>query len=464
MRSLLVAIAMLFLVNPLGAKDTAPRVLVGNLSAPWELTWGPDGMLWVTERTGAQILRVSPDTGEIKIAAKLDDVMAPGGQDGLLGLALHPDLLTGKPQVFAAYTYTDRNRAPDLTVKNANDTYARLYTRIVRLTFDPEKGNLSDQKTLIEGLPAGGDHNAGRLKLGPDNMLYYTIGDMGHGQFGNKCLPIEAQRVPTADEIAKADYASYVGKSLRLTQDGGIPADNPELNGVRSHVYTYGHRNPQGIAFGADGTLYSSEQGPKTDDEVNVLRAGGNYGWPRVAGFRDDMAYQYANWPEASKPCASLEFSDIKIHQSVPVTNETAWDGEMQDPLASLFPVPSDHNFQDPKCGGADFICWPTVAASSIEVYPATLEGWPQLKNSLLVTALKRGSIYRIPLSADGQAAAGPPERMWRTDNRYRDTAISPDGKRVFVATDVGGARDTVDGGAAFEVENPGAILVFEAP
>jgi hypothetical protein len=183
-----------------------------------------------------------------------------------------------------------------------------------------------------------------------------------------------------------------------------------------------------------------------------------------VSGYRDNMAYQYARWADATTPCAKLQFSDIKIDPSVPVSDESSWDEEMHDPLASLFAVPSSHNFQDTACGGKDFICWPTIAASSIEVYPAGLNAWPAMENSLLVTALKRGSVYRIPLSADGQAAAGQPERLWRTDNRYRDLAISPDGRRIFVITDIGGAHDTADGGAAFEVTNPGEILVFEAP
>jgi PQQ-dependent dehydrogenase (s-GDH family) len=464
MRIITLVLALLFTAHPLAAQDVAPRILASKLAAPWEITWGPDDRLWVTERTSGQILRVNPDTGEIAVAAKLTDVMVPGWQDGLLGLALHPDLLKGTPLVFAAYTYTDANRPPDPNVKKASDPYARLHTRIVQLTFDPAKGTLSDQKTLIEGLPAGADHNAGRLKLGPDRMLYYTIGDMGHNQLANWCLPTEAQRLPTAEEIARADYISYVGKSLRLTPEGGIPVDNPVLNGVKSHVFTYGHRNPQGLAFAPDGTLYSSEQGPKTDDEVNILRSGGNYGWPHVSGYRDNMAYQYARWADATTPCAKLTFSDITIDPSVPVTDETAWDGAMQEPLATLFTVPSDYNFQDPACDGADFICWPTVAASSIEIYPSTLKAWPAMQNSLLVTTLKRGSIYRIRLSADGQAAAGKPERLWRTDNRYRDIAISPDGKRIFVITDVGGGHDTLEGGAAFEVENPGEILVFDAP
>jgi hypothetical protein len=111
-----------------------------------------------------------------------------------------------------------------------------------------------------------------------------------------------------------------------MTLDGAIPADNPSIAGVRSHVYTYGHRNIQGLVFGPDGTLYASEHGPSTDDEVNRLVAGRNYGWPHVAGFNDDRSYVYANWSKsAPDPCASLKFSSLDVPSSVPATKESAW-------------------------------------------------------------------------------------------------------------------------------------------
>ena len=117
--------------------------------------------------------------------------------------------------------------------------------------------------TLVSGLPAGDDHLGGRLKFGLDQKLYFTIGDQGHNQFANFCLPIEAQRLPVQSEIAAKDYSAYVGKVLRLNPDGSIPADNPKLHGVVSHVFTYGHRNPQGLDVAPAGTLDSSEARPQ---------------------------------------------------------------------------------------------------------------------------------------------------------------------------------------------------------
>ncbi len=439
------------------------HVLTTGLEGPWELTWGPDNYLWVTERTGKRIDRIDPASGEKSVAIELPEVSAPGGQDGLLGLALHPDLLkgTGNNYVFTAYTYVDKARGGDPTVSDPYSPYHDLYTKIIRLTYDDKTGKLSDPVDLIVGLPASNDHNSGRLKFGPDGKLYYTIGDGGKDQLGNWCIPIEAQRLPTAAELGVKDYIAYQGKSLRLNVDGTIPDDNPEIAGTRSHVFTYGHRNMQGIDFAPDGTLYASEQGPKTDDEVNILVPGGNYGWPHVAGFRDDKAYQHARWKDATTPCEQLQFSDIKIDPSVPVEDETSWTEPMQDPVATMFTVPSDWNFQDPACGGVDFICWPTVAASSIQTYMPKDGGIAGWENSLLVTTLKRGSLYRIPLAEDGHTLRGPIERYFQSEDRFRDTALSPDSQTIFVATDPGGLTESKTGGTTTTMQHPGAILVF---
>ena len=290
-----------------GKEQFSESVLITGLENPWEVTWGPDDFLWVTERTAGRIIRVNPADGTKATAIEISEMLAPGGQDGLLGLALHPELLkgTGNDYVYTAYTYSDEARGPDETVTDPGSPYRFLYAKLVRLTYDQATGELSDPVELIAGLPASSDHNSGRMKIGPDLKLYYTIGDGGNNQLANWCIPIEAQRLPTAEEIAAKNYLAYQGKSLRLNLDGSIPDDNPEINGVRSHIFTYGHRNMQGIAFAPDGTLYASEQGPKTDDEINILLPGENYGWPHVAGFRDDMAYQYARWADASTPCAA---------------------------------------------------------------------------------------------------------------------------------------------------------------
>ena len=446
-----------------GTKEFRKSVLVSGLAGPWELTWGPDNMLWVTERTGKRITRIDPATGQRTVAITIDQVSAPAGQDGLLGMALHPELLadTGNNYVYAAYTYVDQSKGVSTAVSNASAPFRYLYGKIVRLTYDRSNGTLSKPVDLITGLPVGNDHVSGRLKFGPDRKLYFTVGDEGHNQLGNSCLPIEAQRLPTQDEVNRKAYSAYVGKSLRLNLDGSIPNDNPRLAGVVSHVYTYGHRNMQGIDFGPDGTLYASEQGPKTDDEINILTPGSNYGWPHVAGLEDGKAYEYARWADAATPCAQLTFSDLAIDPSVPREPESAFKKPFMEPIATMFTVPTGYNFHDPACKGVDFICWPTVGASSIEYYESKGTGIPGWNKVLLVTTLKRGSLYVAPLAADGKTTNGHMWRYFQSENRYRDTAVSPDGRTIYIATDPDGLAEALSGGATGTMQNPGAILAF---
>lgn len=439
-------------------------VVATGLEAPWEITWGPDGMLWVTERAGKRVTRVDPIAGDRRVAVTIDEVAAPGGSGGLLGMALHPELLrgTGNDHVYVAYTYEDRGLPADARFADPASPFRHLYAKVVRLRYQADTGALSDPTTILAGLPTGNDHSGMRLKFAPDGTLHLTVGDMGNNQLGNFCHPVQSQRLPTRDEVAQRDWSAYEGKTLRLSVEGAIPADNPALDGVVSHVYTYGHRNPQGLAFGPEGTLYATDHGPKTDDEVNVLVAGGNYGWPHVAGMRDDKAYEYARWADATTPCSSLRFSDLAIQPSVPRASESAFTESIVEPLATLFTVPTGFNFEDPACGGVHFLCWPTVAASSVEYYGgrggAGIPGWESV---LLVTSLKRGSMYVIPLDASGRRAARPISREIHTENRYRDMALHPDGRTIFVATDMGGLVESRAGGVTKELQDRGAILAF---
>ena len=444
-----------------GTKQFDKRVVISGLAGPWEITWGPDSMLWVTERTGKRISRVNPVTGEQMVAITIAEVSAPGGQDGLLGLALHPKLLKGENFIYAAYTYVDKAKGAVPSVTDPESRYRYLYSKIVRFAYNATDGKLSNPVDVITGLPSGNDHNAGRLKIGPDEKLYFTIGDRGHNQLGNFCQPIESQRLATKNEVNGRKYAAYVGKSLRINLDGSVPKDNPTIAGVVSHIFTYGHRNPQGIDFGPDGTLYSSEQGPKTDDEINILKPGSNYGWPNVAGMKDNKSYQYARWAESKTPCSKLKFSDLEIEATVPRNAESEFKQPIFEPIATMFTVPTGFNFHDPACKGVDYICWPTVGASSIEHYQSGSNGIPGWDRVLFVTTLKRGSLYVLPLTANGQAAAGKMSRYFQSENRYRDTALNPDGKTIYIATDFSGLAESRGGGVTTKMENPGAILAF---
>lgn len=178
--------------------------------------------------------------------------------------------------------------------------------------------------------------------------------------------------------------------------------------------------------------------------------------------MKDNKAYEFARWAEAGTPCAQLQFSDLAIDPSVPREPESAFQKPMVEPIATMFTVPSDFNFHNPACNGFDFICWATVAASSVEHYQSKGKGIPGWDRVLLVTTLKRGSLYVLPLTPDGKAAAGHFSRYFQSENRFRDTAISPDGKTIYIATDPSGLVEALGGGGATTtMQNPGAILAY---
>jgi glucose/arabinose dehydrogenase len=218
---------------------TAFEDLVTGLDVPWGLAFLPDGSALVSERDFARIRQVTA-SGQVSEVGTVPDVVADN-EGGLLGLATPP----GQPIVYAYLTAAEDNR-------------------VVRMSFDG--GALGQPEVVIDGIPKAGNHNGGRLAFGPDGMLYVSTGDAAQ--------PDRAQ-----------DLESLGGKILRLNPDGTVPADNPFAG---SPVFSYGHRNVQGLAFDQDGRLWASEFGQNTWDELNLIEAGGNYGWPVVEGVGDD--------------------------------------------------------------------------------------------------------------------------------------------------------------------------------
>lgn len=431
-------------------------VVTTGLESPFEIAWGPDGQIWVTERTAGRVTRVSPSDGARSVALKIDDVLVTeGAQDGLLGMALHPQLMKGdgSDHVVVAYTY-DAAPGPEVLDRRV---------KIVRYTYDPRRETLESPVVLLSGLPGSEEHNAGRLSFGPDSRLYYTIGDQGNNQSANRCRRILAQDLPSAEQIAGQDWTAYQGKVLRLGLDGSIPDDNPVLGGVRSHVYSYGHRNPQGLAFGLDGAVYVSEHGTRTDDEIDLLEPGMNYGWPGVSGFRDDQVYEYAQWnASVDPPCEELPYSEEEIPPSVPTEEESAFvHPDYREPIMTFYTVPDGHDFRDPACAasGLDHLCWPTIAPSGMIMHRKYAGEPAAVRSALWVTSLKHGALYRIPLGADGRPVSRDAEVLFRTTNRYRDLAAGPSGL-VYVITD---SRGNVmgPGGPTRDLENPGSILAF---
>jgi PQQ-dependent dehydrogenase (s-GDH family) len=445
--------------GPVAAVGPPPQmtVLATGLENPWELTWGPDGYLWVTEKTGRRVTRVNPADGTKSVVLNLPEVFTSGNQDGLLGMAFSGD------SVFLAWDHSPSAGPTPPPPTEDTEPPPDLRGKIVRFHYDQAAATLTAPTTVLDGLPASADHNAGRLAVGPDGKLYYSIGDQGNNQFDRACRPIRAQDLPTQAQVDAKDWSTYVGKTLRMNPDGTVPADNPTIHGVRSHVFSYGHRNPQGLAFGPGGRLFSDEHGPKSDDEVNLILPGKNYGWPFVAGFRDDQSYRYANW-SAAPNCAGLKYDDYDIPAAVPRgPAETQWsDPDYVEPRKTFYTVPTGHNFKDPACGEELDLCWPSIAPSSIEYFPADRAPAPQLANALLVPSLKNGAVYVLKLTQDGGSVQGDVLPLFRTPNRYRDTAVSADRRTVYVATDSEGAAGPQSGSTSVgRLANPGSILAF---
>jgi len=432
---------------PEQAKQPIPtmRVLATGLDNPWALTWGPDNFLWATEKTGKRVTRINPADGAKTPVLTIPEVVTGHGQDGLLGLAF------GDNAVYLAYTY-DADPGPPLDLR----------AKIVRFDYDRAEATLRNPVDVITNLPASEDHDSGRLLYGPDQKLYYAIGDQGNNKAHRACFPNRAQDLPTAAQVAAKDWSTYQGKILRLNTDGGVPADNPMIHGVRSHVFSYGHRNPQGLAFGPGGRLFSDEHGPDSDDEVNLIKGGKNYGWPFVAGFRDDLSYRYADW-SAAPDCARLTYTDYEPPPSVPRgPRELEWnDPDYVDPLKTLYTVPAGHNFNDGGCGENQYLCWPTIAPSSLAYLPEEGAPDPALANALVLTSLKNGALYVLKLTKDGNWVQGDVVRLFRTRNRYRDLAISPDRTRAYVATDSEGPAGPGSGSQSGKLDNPGSVLDF---
>jgi len=429
-------------VNPRAVWSNPPerftsRVVAGGFEDPWEVTYGPDGWLWITERVGKRVVRVDPASGARKVAITIDEVQQQLAQDGLLGLALHPQLLRGSNYVYVMYTY-DADPGPA----------AERRSKIRRYTYDATTQQLGEPIDLLTNLPHGPDHGASRIVFGPDGKLYASRGDHGSNFLAYYCEPIRAQELPTAADVAARDWQRYQGKILRINLDGSIPADNPLLGGVRSHVFTYGHRNPQGLAFGPDGRLYESEHGQDTDDEVNRIEAGRNYGWPLIAGYKDDQYYTYANWSaSAPTPCASLEYGR-NVPSTVPRTKES--DVNLPDftpPLQAFFTVPSTHDTR--ALGNA------TAALAGLDVYTSSaIPGW---NPSILVAGMMSGTIFRFPLAGGTE----PPLTYFKAQDRYRDLAISPDGRHIYAVTDAHGRVLTAAGEPTAELKHSGALLEF---
>ncbi len=466
-----------------GGAETFSKTVINNgfnFQHPFDMFFGPDDSLWVNEKPGF-ISKVHKTNGGrrivLDIRSKVTFTRTFTGptvngikQDGILGMALHPDAMKGlgKDSLYLAYCY--------------NGTAARR-VKIVKFYCNPANNLLTNEVDLLIGLSGSDDHNGGKLVFGPDKKLYYSNGDQGANQFGNACIEIKSQKDITAAELSAANYINYAGHILRINLDGSIPSDNPIFAGVKSHVYSKGHRNPQGLVWQKDLTgaipatgaiLYESEQGAVTDDEINMVESGKNYGWPYIAGFNDDKFYTYKNWslsPSGSGATNCTNYgSECGTATNMTGLNAPKLESSWATPTQYTDPMKSQAATTTPDC--VDYLARPTVAWSSIEHYNPNI-GIPGWSNSLLLTTLKNSSVLRYKLNAAGTAMLADTIQYFRTlasgwgINRYRDIAIGNDGVTIYVITDSLGATSgvTAGGGAAGSggaVVNEGKIIAYK--
>ncbi|MCK1988496.1 PQQ-dependent sugar dehydrogenase [Lysinibacillus fusiformis] len=217
------------------------EIIAEQLRTPWSIEKS-DTALYVTERPGNIVKIMEGEVERQQVLLKKELSTAP--EAGLLGFVLAPDFTTTHI-AYAYYTYEEGSTQ---------------FNRVVTLTLIDNKWQETD--LLIDRIQSGTYHHGGRLKIGPDRKLYVTVGDA------------------TQPSLAQ-DLDALEGKILRFNLDGSIPNDNPF---PRSYVYSYGHRNPQGLAWATDGTMYASEHGNAANDEINIIEKGKNYGWPLIEG------------------------------------------------------------------------------------------------------------------------------------------------------------------------------------
>lgn len=222
------------------------EVIAENLNVPWAMDISDKGNIYFTERSGSvRVIENGKLNPQPLITFEAPFISLVEG--GLLGIALDPNF-SENHYFYVMHSYQENNK---------------LYNRVVRLVENNNKAYID--KVLLDKIPGGRVHNGGRIKIGPDNKLYITTGDAGN--------PSLAQ-----------DLSSTAGKILRIELNGSIPKDNPFAN---SPIYSFGLRNPQGLAWNSKNILYSSGHGQLAYDEINIIQPGANYGWPLVEGDED---------------------------------------------------------------------------------------------------------------------------------------------------------------------------------
>jgi PQQ-dependent dehydrogenase (s-GDH family) len=459
-----------------------------QLQFPWEVTYGPDGYLWLTEAKGYKAYRVDPSTGikstilDITQGSATPELTAaehtnynvefttaqnPWPQGGFAGLAIHPQFNSGKPYVYISYV----KRYVSTAAGNAGVFFTNY---LVRFTYNSGTGKLTSPVTICDTLPGSSDHNSQRVTIAPVGgtyYLFYAQGDMGAGQFGNTQRPNRAQVL-----------GSYEGKILRfnLEPDGDagaydkwIPSDNPFNGANQSAVWAAGIRNNQGLVYDTSThLLYGSSHGPFSDDEINVIERQKNYGHPYVEGFAQDHNYDGITAGAAPNMNPPAPSSCPTIGNEM--TNAAAI-ANYQDPLFSAYNTPtpvSPSNYTTMgqlwnNTAGANNI-WPSEGWSGLDLYSSSLiPGW---KRSLVAAGLKWGRLIRLKLGPTGTTTlpsglaygnTGDTVTYFQSTNRYRDLTFAPNGKDIYVIMDNNSATSGPGIGNPITAGCPGCLVKY---
>ncbi|HXL55683.1 MAG TPA: PQQ-dependent sugar dehydrogenase [Chitinophagaceae bacterium] len=332
------------------SSDAVVRLVKKGLNYPWEIIWGKDNHIWMTERDG-KISRIDPANGNTTFSFTISEVESRN-EGGLLGMALHPDFQHNH-SLYVVYNYNKANTHLE---------------KLVRYTY--ANNTLSNPVVLLDGIVGSTNHNGSRLWITNEAnpKIFMTTGD-------------------AFDQSLSQPTNTLNGKVLHINLDGSIPSDNPFPN---NPVWSYGHRNPQGLVV-VNNIMYASEHGPSEEDEVNIIEKGRNYGWPNVEG-----------------PCNGDEAAFCK-----------------------------SHNVKEPIWSSGDN----TLAVCGLDYY--NNDRIPQWKNSLLMMTLKNSSIRQLQLSGDGKSIVNTKTYFENKWGRLRDLCISPDGK-VYICTSNGGNSDVI--------------------
>ncbi len=346
----------------IGSTTVEVETIYTGLDIPWEIIYGPDGYIWTTERKGI-VSRIDPVAQTKTVILNIVSSVYQNSESGMLGMALHPNF-AANPEVFVAYTY---------------GTFSNLKEKLVKYTYNGT--SLVNPVVILDNIIGNTTHNGSRLLILPDNTLLFSTGD-------------------AQNQLFPQDITELNGKLLRINLDGTIPADNPIAG---NPVYSFGHRNVQGLLLHPNGKIYMSEHGASTDDEFQIAESGRNFGWPNVEGF-----------------------CNTSNEQSFCTANN------VKEPL----------------------LAWtPTIAPSDLVYYENA--AFPEFNNKVLMTVLKDKKLIAMQLDATGNSVLSQTHYLTNLYGRLRDICVGAQ-KEIYLATN----------GASWSNTNPNthSIIVLRPP